>query len=480
LPEVVKATEVWVVEGEKDADTLAALGFTATTNPMGAGKKWRDSYSESLRGKQGFIIPDNDAPGRAHAEQVACALHGVAASVRVLRLPDTAKDVTEFVGTFNDETEAAERLSILAEGAAEWTPTPDADPTPETRKPIVRSLSAFTVASDPTNDPLNLLGRRFLCRGGALLMAGPTGIGKSSLLLQAAISWALGRPLFGIAPTGKLRTLLIQAENDDGDVSEMRDGVYRGLNLTPEEQAEAGAAVEIVCESTKTGLEFIGLVDALLAEHKPDLLMTDPLFAYCGCNVSDQEKMSVFLRNGLNPRLQAHGCGLILAHHSNKPPSGREKPDWKAGDFAYLGSGTSELANWSRSVIAMRSVGSHKVFEIVLGKRGKRAGLVDDEGQPVYSFFIKHGSLGICWEPATEDDLPGDDDGRHAVAIMDVVAEFGDGCLLNYSKLVELLSEKHGVSARTAKRAIARAAGDRKIKRTSSGFYELSSQTGDK
>jgi DeoR/GlpR family transcriptional regulator of sugar metabolism len=61
-----------------------------------------------------------------------------------------------------------------------------------------------------------------------------------------------------------------------------------------------------------------------------------------------------------------------------------------------------------------------------------------------------------------------------------VVAEFGDGCLLNYSKLVELLSEKHGVSARTAKRAIARAAGDRKIKRTSSGFYELSSQTGDK
>ncbi len=34
LPEVLKAEEVLIVEGEKDADTVAALGFTATTSPM--------------------------------------------------------------------------------------------------------------------------------------------------------------------------------------------------------------------------------------------------------------------------------------------------------------------------------------------------------------------------------------------------------------------------------------------------------------
>ena len=42
LPEVVKAVQegrpVYVVEGEKDADTLAAMGLTATTNPGGASK----------------------------------------------------------------------------------------------------------------------------------------------------------------------------------------------------------------------------------------------------------------------------------------------------------------------------------------------------------------------------------------------------------------------------------------------------------
>ena len=284
----------------------------------------------------------------------------------------------------------------------------DAEPTPDTGKPIVRPLSAFTVASDPTTDPANLLGRRFLCRGGALLLAGPTGIGKSSLLLQAAITFALGRPLCGIAPAGKLRTLLIQAENDDGDTAEMRDGVYRGLGLSEIEQADAGAAVQVVCESVATGGQFIGLAGELVADHKPHLLLIDPLFAYCGCNVSDQEKMSGFLRNGLNPLLQAHGCGLILAAHCNKPASGREKPDWKAGDFAYLASGSAELANWARAVVGIRSIGAHSVFEIVLGKRGKRAGLVTADGDPRYSFFIKHTAAGICWELADDSDLEGE------------------------------------------------------------------------
>jgi hypothetical protein len=223
--------------------------------------------------------------------------------------------------------------------------------------------------------------------------------------MQAAIQWALGRPFFGINPSSKLRVLIIQAENDDGDMAEMRDGIFRGLSLSESEQTEACRNIQVVCESVATGLEFICLLAWLVAKHKPDLVIVDPLFAYCGCNVSDQERMSLFLRNGINPILQANGCGLILVHHTNKPKTGKERPDWQAGDFAYLGSGTSELANWARAVVVIRSIGSHDVFEIVLPKRGKRAGLVDDEGEPRYSFYVKHGSVGICWEPAREDDL---------------------------------------------------------------------------
>src|SRR5262249_9539702 len=65
LPELLAAdpsVAIFVVEGEKDADALAALGFVATTNAMGAGK-WKAEYNESLRGRDVVVIPDNDNPG---------------------------------------------------------------------------------------------------------------------------------------------------------------------------------------------------------------------------------------------------------------------------------------------------------------------------------------------------------------------------------------------------------------------------------
>ncbi|HXI83760.1 MAG TPA: AAA family ATPase [Verrucomicrobiae bacterium] len=280
----------------------------------------------------------------------------------------------------------------------------------------VRTLDQFTANEGEASK--TLAGKRWLCRGGSVLWCGPTGIGKSSSVMQAAIEWALGRPFFDINPVGNLQVLIIQAENDDGDMAEMRDGIFRGLNLGEEYRVAVCKAILVVCESVATGQEFIVLLTGLVAKCKPDLVIIDPLFAYCGCNVSDQERMSQFLRNGLNPILQANGCGLILVHHTNKPKTGREKPDWQAGDYAYLGSGTAELANWARAVVVIRSIGSHDVFQIVLPKRGKRAGLMDHKGEPRYSFHVKHGSPGICWELASEDDLttqgktprPGKDD----------------------------------------------------------------------
>jgi hypothetical protein len=103
FPEVLRAVKegrtVYVVEGEKDADNLARLGLVATTNPCGAGK-WTAKYSEVLRGARVVILPDNDRPGRRHAEKVAASLHGVAAEVRVVELPDLSSggDVFDWIG----------------------------------------------------------------------------------------------------------------------------------------------------------------------------------------------------------------------------------------------------------------------------------------------------------------------------------------------------------------------------------------------
>jgi putative DNA primase/helicase len=67
LPEVLAEKRLLICEGEKDCETARALGIVATCNAGGAGK-WRDEYSEPLRGKRITIIADADEPGRKHAQ----------------------------------------------------------------------------------------------------------------------------------------------------------------------------------------------------------------------------------------------------------------------------------------------------------------------------------------------------------------------------------------------------------------------------
>jgi hypothetical protein len=113
-----------------------------------------------------------------------------------------------------------------------------------------------------------------------------------------------------------------------------------------------------------------------------------------------------FLRNLLNPLLRKYGCAGIVIHHTTKPPRGREKPDWQAGDLAYLGSGSAEFANWARCVLAIRSIGQHTVFELRAGKRGSRIGWKDGNGQPAYARFIAHSKEAgfIYWRDAEPDE----------------------------------------------------------------------------
>ena len=238
------------------------------------------------------------------------------------------------------------------------------------------------LARAAADEKSGLLGtNRFLCRGGGLLLVGPTGVGKSSAGMQAAVSWALGRPFFGIPAVRPLRSLIIQAENDDGDMAEMRDGVFAGLNLTEEERSRAGEMVHCYQENTRSGLEFFArTVEPLLRLHRPDLLWIDPALSYIAGESNSQADVGRFLRNWLNPLLTRYGCAAIVTHHTNKPPSGKEKTEWSGSDLAYLGSGSAEWANWARAVVAIRSLGDNGVFELCLGKRGGRVGWRDEEG----------------------------------------------------------------------------------------------------
>ena len=87
LPQILAKQNdvVFVVEGEKDADALAAIGLTATCNAGGA-NKWRNELTSFFKNRHVILLPDNDHAGRAHVAMIADKLQGLAASVRVLDL----------------------------------------------------------------------------------------------------------------------------------------------------------------------------------------------------------------------------------------------------------------------------------------------------------------------------------------------------------------------------------------------------------
>jgi DNA primase len=105
LPEVLEAPIVFLVEGEKDVETLRDHGFVATTNAGGARAPWLDSYTETLRGRECILIPDNDRVGWERVVKIATALFGTAARIRVLDLPPEHKDISDWFAAGNSECE---------------------------------------------------------------------------------------------------------------------------------------------------------------------------------------------------------------------------------------------------------------------------------------------------------------------------------------------------------------------------------------
>lgn len=106
LPETVDAIRsgscVYVVEGEKDCDTLAALGLAATSTPAGAGNLKVEWLAPLKNAREVVVIPDNDDEGRKYAKRVADAVKAMNPSilVKIVELDVEAKgDVSDYLAT---------------------------------------------------------------------------------------------------------------------------------------------------------------------------------------------------------------------------------------------------------------------------------------------------------------------------------------------------------------------------------------------
>lgn len=89
LPDIAGADTVWIVEGEKDADRLAADGLPVTTWCGGA-TAWRPDYLAQLKASGArtlIVLPDNDDPGRRCARTIVAAATAAGLNARTVELP---------------------------------------------------------------------------------------------------------------------------------------------------------------------------------------------------------------------------------------------------------------------------------------------------------------------------------------------------------------------------------------------------------
>jgi hypothetical protein len=240
-----------------------------------------------------------------------------------------------------------------------------------------------------------------------MLFIGPSGIGKSSGSVQMDILWSIGRSAFGIAVPRPLRILQIQAENDDGDIHEMVQGVIAPLGLTNVELETCRKNLITITEKARTAERFISeVLTPALRHYRPDIVRIDPLLAYLGADPTDTAKLSQFCRNLLNPLLDTYDCGCILNHHTPKTTN-RDTSNWRASDWMYSGAGGAELTNWARAILVVEPTSNPAAFRFIAAKRGRRIDWCDDEGEATFQRVFCHSEGSISWREATPEEAAG-------------------------------------------------------------------------
>ena len=242
---------------------------------------------------------------------------------------------------------------------------------------------------DPLEDPTVLVGkaRRWLCEGYAVSIVGFSGTGKSSLMMQIATSWALGQSVFGLAPVRPLRTLILQAENDGGDIAEAWQGST--CKMTATEKARLKENIAIVRDTRHIGAAFPEFLESLIVRHNAAIVWIDPLLAYAGFDIADQSLTTEWLRTQVDPVLKRTKCAMIYMHHTTKPKSADDLDSMTPSQLAYLGAGSAEWVNYSRDAgFLYRTKGEPARYKFGFSKRASRCGLLDINDERAKSGFI--------------------------------------------------------------------------------------------
>jgi RecA-family ATPase/5S rRNA maturation endonuclease (ribonuclease M5) len=210
LPELPKYPDacVFVCEGEKDADRVASLNLCATAVACG---KWTNDCVQALTGRDVLILEDADKAGREKALKAARALHGTAATIRVVKLSGLTghpnnKDVSDWLDA---DLSRGDKLADVCFDTPLWTPetaseeastsNPPKDDT-ATEPPLsfnFINLTAWEGQPIPERH-WAVLNRIPDCE--VTLLSGEGAMGKSLILKQLAVATVTAKDWLGTMP----------------------------------------------------------------------------------------------------------------------------------------------------------------------------------------------------------------------------------------------------------------------------------------
>ena len=289
--------DVAIVEGEKDADNLHKLGWTAVSGEDGAGPgKWRSEYTEQLRGFPVVIFQDNDDVGKAYAQEVATALSGVAKSVHLLDLskiwPEIPEhgDVSDLISRFG-EKQASDMIAELIRKTPTWAP---------------QNPAVSCAADVPYEEPKWTIAPYFQ-RGKGTLIQGDSGSGKTAFVCAVAAHVSTGKPLLNSTVETPGNVLVLSVEDDQP--------ILRGRI-----EASGGDLTKIFFHKNPAGLTFTSPeIWSIVKQYKIKLIIFDPFQAFLGSGID------MFRANETRPVLarlfelcDQEDCACIIVAHTAK------------------------------------------------------------------------------------------------------------------------------------------------------------------
>lgn len=437
LPKVADAVAddalLFLVEGEKDVESLERWGVPATTNSGGA-KHWSPDHARHLAGADVVIIPDNDDAGREGAQIKAKALHGVARCVRIL---DLAKEVPalEQKGDVTDWAERhggnADALYEMAARAPVWKPTTER---------LSRLKPVTWDRLDAKGDAHEWLVKGLMTRGELSMLAGPSQSGKSFLAIDLACSVARGIPWFGRKV--KQGGVVYQAGESAKGVRRKRLPAYRARHRCAADDvpfALLQAPVNLHASDDDTQAMIEECLFWREAWGSLELVVIDTFSAATpGANENASEDMSrVLARCGRIA--EATGAAVLLVHHMNALG---EKPRGHTSIFANLDSVLLCRKDAERRDADNRQIREMKVAKAKDGEADWSLRFVlpaieigrDEDGDPVTSCVVDEPNMGLLNEPPP-DAKP---------------ARLSDKPF-NYLKAIKSALDEHGITAGEAK-----------------------------